>query len=360
MDIGAVLKEIRASMKARELYFIWVSSPENHRYTTGFGNPDGRVLIGLSEVLMFADFRYFEEAQRSVPDCITVIQPSGRLISGELADRLSGFGKLRIGYEEARLVCAEYDALSSALPNAELVAAGEVLAEPRRIKQSSELEKIKQAQKITDDAFSHILTVLSPDMTELDVAAELEYFMKRAGAEDKSFETIAVSGKNSSSPHKTPENRKLERGFLTMDFGAVVEGYRSDMTRTVVLGCADDEMRRLYGTVLEAQRAVLDVIGVGKRNCEMDRIARDIIDGAGYAGAFGHSLGHGVGLEIHEAPNLSQRDDGQILKAGNVVTVEPGIYVAGRFGCRIEDMVIITEDGAEDITTSPKELIELW
>lgn len=360
MDITAILTEIRASMAARELDFIWVSSPENHRYTTGFANPDGRVLIGHSEVLMFADFRYFEEAQRSVPDCITAVMPRGRLISGELADRLSRLGGLRIGYEEERLVCAEHDALKAALPNAELVAAGDVLSAPRQIKQPDEIAMIKQAQVITDAAFSHILTVLSPDMTELDVAAELEYFMKRAGAEDKSFETIAVSGKSSSSPHKTPENRKLERGFLTMDFGAVVGGYRSDMTRTVVLGHADAEMRRLYATVLDAQRAVLEVIGAGKKNFEMDKLARDIIEGAGYVGAFGHSLGHGVGLEIHEAPNLSPRDDGQILRAGNVVTVEPGIYLAGRCGCRIEDMVVITENGAEDITASPKELTELW
>lgn len=346
-------------MSREGLDFIWVSSPENHRYTSGFNNPDGRVLVGLRETVMFADFRYFEEAERTAYEGITVVQPAGRIISGEVADRLGGAGKIRVGYEENRLTCAELDALRVALPDAEFVPAGKIFSELRQVKRPYEIERIKAAQAITDAALSHILAVLSPNMTELEVAAELEYFMKKSGAEAISFETIAVSGRNSSSPHKTPENRRLEPGFLTMDFGAVVDGYHSDMTRTVVIGKADAEMRRLYETVLAAQAAVLEVISVGKPNFEMDKIARDIIDGAGYKGAFGHSLGHGVGLEIHEDPGLSPRDNGLMLVPGNVVTVEPGIYLAGKYGCRIEDMVIITDDGAEDITASPKELIEI-
>lgn len=357
--MNKILTAITGAMSRDGIDYIWVSSPENHRYSTGFGNPDGRVLIGHDEAVMFADFRYYEEGCRVAYEGVRAFQPTGRIISTHLREMLGDLGKIRVGYEEGHLTCGEMDRLREALPEAEFVAAGKIFSDLRRTKDAHEISCIKKAQKITDDAFAHILTVLSPNMTELDVVAELEYFMKKNGAEEISFETIAVSGKNSSSPHKTPENRPLEKGFLTMDFGATVGGYHSDMTRTVVIGKADAEMRRLYDTVLQAQRAVLDVIFVGLKNYDMDKIARDIIDGAGYKGAFGHSLGHGVGLEIHEEPNLSPRDEGLVLTAGNVVTVEPGIYLAGKYGCRIEDMVIITEDGAEDITHSPKELIEI-
>lgn len=353
------LADIQAAMAREGIDHIWVSSPENHRYSTGFGNPDGRVLIGESEAVMLADFRYFEEASRVAPEGVRAVMPEGRFISGYVKEYFEGRGKVRIGYEERHLTCAELDALKAAVPEAEFVPAGGIFNRLRQIKTPEEIGHIKAAQRITDGAFSHILTVLSENMTELDVAAELEYYMKKNGAEAISFETIAVSGKNSSSPHKTPENRRLEQGFLTMDFGAVVGGYHSDMTRTVVIGRADAEMRRVYGTVLRAQEAVLEVICEGLRNHEMDRIARDIIDGAGYKGTFGHSLGHGVGLEIHEEPGLYTRDDGLVLTEGNVVTVEPGIYISGRYGCRIEDMVVITKGGAEDITHSPKELIEI-
>lgn len=358
--MNTILSAVKEKMVRDNLDYIWASSPENHRYVTGFNNPDGRVLIGHDDSYMLADFRYIEEGRRTARDGITAVCPEGRFISGFVSDTIGGKGKLRIGYEQSRLTCAELDALKNALPEAEFVPAGGIFDELRRTKKAYEVECIKKAQVITDAAFKHVLGVLSPNMTELEVAAELEYFMKKSGAEAISFETIAVSGKNSSSPHKTPENRKLEHGFLTMDFGAVIDGYHSDMTRTVVIGKADADMRRLYDTVLTAQKAVLDVISVGKANFEMDKIARDIIDNAGYKGAFGHSLGHGVGLEIHEEPNLSPRDQGLVLVPGNVVTVEPGIYLEGQYGCRIEDMVIITEDGAEDITTSPKELIEIF
>jgi len=353
------LSDIQASMAKEGIDHIWVSSPENHRYSTGFGNPDGRVIIGMDEAVMLADFRYFEEAARVAPEGVRAVQPEGRFISGYVKEYFSDRGKVRIGYEEGHLTCAEFDALKAAVPEAEFVPAGKIFSRLRQIKTPEEIGRIKEAQRITDAAFSHILTVLSGNMTELDVVAELEYYMKKNGADAISFDTIAVSGKNSSSPHKTPENRRLEPGFLTMDFGAMVDGYHADMTRTVVIGRADSEMRRVYETVLRAQEAVLDVISEGMKNHEMDRIARDIIDGAGYKGMFGHSLGHGVGLEIHEDPGLYTRDDGLVLTAGNVVTVEPGIYISGMYGCRIEDMVVITPGGAEDITLSSKELIEI-
>lgn len=196
-------------------------------------------------------------------------------------------------------------------------------------------------------------------MTETEVAAELEYYMKKNGSDKPSFDTIAVSGSASSRPHGVPRKVKLEKGFLTMDYGAMVNGYHSDMTRTIVIGKADDDMKKLYNTVLTAQLAAIEAITEGVKNADMDKVARDIIYGAGYEGCFGHSLGHGVGLEIHEAPNLSPSSGDLTLKVGQIVTVEPGIYIEGKYGCRIEDMVLIEEGGKRNLTNCPKELIEV-
>ena len=182
--------------------------------------------------------------------------------------------------------------------------------------------------------------------------------MRKHGAEDKSFETIAISGEKSSMPHGVPADIRLKKGFLTMDFGALYDGYHSDMTRTVCIGAADAEMKKLYNTVLAAQRAALDMLRDGVKCSDADKVARDIID-VDYKGLFGHALGHGVGLEIHEEPRLSEKCD-KILACGNVVTVEPGIYIAGKYGCRIEDLVIIKEGEIRNLTKSPKELIEIY
>ena len=230
----------------------------------------------------------------------------------------------------------------------------------REFKDAGEIEKMKAAQAITDAAFTHIVDFIRPDMTERQVALEIEFFMRSKGAECVAFDTIAVSGSASSMPHGVPRDVKLEKGFLTMDFGARYDGYCSDMTRTVVIGKADDDIRRLYNTVLEAQTTALAAAGPGESCARMDKIARDIIDGAGYVGTFGHSLGHGVGMYIHEEPRLSSRVPAdKLLTPGQVVTFEPGIYLSGKYGCRIEDMVAITENGIMDFTKSPKDLIEI-
>ena len=202
---------------------------------------------------------------------------------------------------------------------------------------------------------------ITPDRTEIEVALELEFFMRAHGSEGTAFETIAVSGTNSSRPHGTPRDVKLEKGFFTMDFGARVDGYCSDMTRTVVIGKADEEMKRLYNTVLLAQTSAIDALRAGMKCFDADKVARDIIENAGYKGCFGHSLGHGVGLFIHETPRLSPASaESELLLPGHVVTVEPGIYIEGKYGCRIEDMVTVLADGTiHDFTQSPKELIEL-
>jgi Xaa-Pro aminopeptidase len=231
----------------------------------------------------------------------------------------------------------------------------------REFKDADEIETIAKAQDLADAAFEHIIKVMTPNMTEIEVALELEFFMRKNGAKATSFETIAVSGSASSLPHGVPRNVKLQAGFLTMDYGALYGGYCSDMTRTVVIGKADSDIKKVYDTVLEAQTRALDAAANGERGCfKLDKIARDVIENAGYKGCFGHSLGHGVGMYIHEAPRLSFAvAQDKRLEVGNVVTFEPGIYIPGKYGCRIEDMAAITESGIYNFTKSKKELIEL-
>lgn len=229
----------------------------------------------------------------------------------------------------------------------------------RQIKSSEEIELIKKAQSITDKAFSHILNFIKKGKTEKEIALELEFFMRKNGSEGVAFNTIAVSGKNSSLPHGVPTDKPLENGdFLTMDFGARYNGYCSDMTRTVAIGGVSSEQEIVYETVLKAQLTALEFMGSGKICKEVDKIARDIINNAGFIGRFGHGLGHSVGLEIHENPACNTKDDTS-LQTGMIMTVEPGIYLENKFGVRIEDMVVIIQNGVENLTSSPKELIIL-
>lgn len=353
------LDRIKEKLRTEGLDGILITSPENHRYACGFHNPDGQLLITLNKSYVLADFRYIEAAKRESDSAFEVIMPDA-VLSEALKRLVPENGVKRLGFEESSLNFKDYMQFKSALENCELCPAEDILSSLRIIKTPDEIEKIVKAQRIAEKSFAELLTRIKYDMTEREAAAELEYLMKKGGAENISFETIAVSGAASSSPHGVPRDKKLEKGFLTFDFGALVDGYHSDMTRTVVIGKADEDMKKVYNTVLKAQCAVLDVIACGKSNFEMDKISRDIIYGAGYEGCYGHSLGHGVGLLIHEAPNMAPRTPRDVtLKEGNVVTVEPGIYIEGKYGCRIEDMVYITDGKGVNLTECPKELIEL-
>ena len=236
---------------------------------------------------------------------------------------------------------------------------GDLIERERRIKTPEELKLLRKAEAIGDKAFSDILNILKPGMTELEVAAELEYSMKKNGATGLSFDTIAASGINSSMPHAIPGTKKLENGdFLTMDFGCLYEGYCSDMTRTVVIGKASDEQKKIYNIVLKAQTEAVSGIRAGLKCIDVDRIARSIIEEAGYGRYFGHGLGHSVGLYIHESPALNTRDE-TVLVEGMIETIEPGIYIPGFGGVRIEDMGAVTKDGYDNFASSPKELIEI-
>ena len=338
-----------------------VSCKQHQRYLSDFDFDDGLVLVTGSTAYLLTDFRYIEAARAQCSRELEVLQPAHGLLPC-VRELLEAGGCRRVAIEESPLSYAEYQSWCDLLPGVSLESgASRLLPRQRETKTDEELACMAKAQALTDAAFAHILNFIRPDMTETDVALELEFFMRKNGADGLAFDTIAVSGSNSSRPHGVPRHRKLEKGFLTMDFGARVNGYCSDMTRTVVIGKADGEMKRLYGTVLQAQLAALEAAAEGASCAGLDRIARDIIDGAGYAGTFGHSLGHGVGLFIHENPRLSPKAaPGEVLRRGNVVTFEPGIYLEGKYGCRIEDMVAIRPDGSVlNFTKSPKELIEL-
>ena len=340
-----------------------ISSEINQRYLTDFNYTDGFVLVTKNKSYVLADFRYIEAARATVDTAdFEIIMPDTSMavcISSLLDENEAKV----VAYEDETLSCATLERFKKLLSGKELVAGASAMADDLRLyKDAGEIEKMKKAQAITDAAFAHILKVLTPNMTEIDAALELEFFMRRNGSEGVAFETIAVSGSASSLPHGVPRNVKLERGFFTMDFGARYDGYCSDMTRTVVLGKADAEMKKLYNTVLEAQTAALAFLKEGVACRDADTVARDIINKAGYEGRFGHSLGHGVGMYIHESPRLSQGVNNDTkLARGHVVTVEPGIYIEGLYGCRIEDMVGVLEDGTiYDFTHSPKEMIELF
>ena len=350
------IERLRQSFDNLGVDAIFITSQTNHRYFTKFDNGDGCLLITKKNAYAFEDFRYTEIANKLLKDVYNVIQLKGKR-SEWLGNIIKSENIGSIGIEDFSMSISAFASLKSDLPNVEFKNVGATISLLRQVKDEWEIEQIRQAQKITDLAFEHILNVISTNMTETDVAAELEYFMRKHGAEDKSFETISISAEKTSLPHGVPENIKLKNGFFTMDFGATVNGYHADMTRTICIGKADEEMKKLYNTVLDAQLAGLAYLKAGIVCRDADKVARDIID-KDYKGLFGHSLGHSVGLEIHEVPCLAPTFDA-ILVPNNVVTVEPGIYVAGKYGCRIEDLVVIKENGIENLTKSPKNLIEL-
>ena len=337
-----------------------ISSHTNIYYLCGFSFYDGYLLIFPDAAYLLTDSRYSEAAEMEADKGFTVLAPKGGMIAA-IRELLGTHAATAMQVEENSLTVAVFDRFAKALaPVVLLHGITEKLTRLRICKDADEIAAIREAQRITDAAFSHILGYIQPGVRELDVALELEFFMRRMGASGIAFNTIAVSGSASSLPHGVPRDRVLEKGFLTMDFGARSKNYCADMTRTVVIGKADNEMKRLYRTVLAAQEAALDYVGGGLFCSAVDKVARDIIDYAGYEGCFGHSLGHGVGIDGHEAPRLSSKAGDAVLAPGHVVTVEPGIYLTGKYGCRIEDMVVIGEDGrAENLTKSPKELIEL-
>ena len=350
------LLKLRNKMKEIGVDAVLVLDELNQHYLSEFAFTDGFLLITAAKAYLVTDFRYYEMALNGANKSFEILTPDDRsaFINKALADegcKTVGFEGGSVSYDTYRRYCEKH-------PHLSFVNIGDAIEVIRQIKDADEIAKMQKAQDITDMAFSHVLSVINRNMTELDVAVELEYAMRKNGASAFAFETISVSGDASALPHGTPRNVKLRDGFLTMDFGAKYEGYCSDMTRTIVIGKPDEDIKKLYNTVLKAQLAALDYLKAGADCGEADKIARDIIDAVPeYKGAFGHSLGHSVGLFIHESPRLYSRGFGRKLNVGEILTVEPGIYLFGKYGCRIEDMVAITEDGIHNFTHSTKELI---
>ncbi len=334
-----------------------ITHKKNQYYLTDFDFDDGYVLVTREKSYLITDFRYIEAAKAETDPAFTVVMTEDDPKS-LFAELLAQNHVQTVAFEESHVSVLDLSGLQDMLGNVKMIPSESIIESLRMCKDSSEIDRIISAQRIAEQAFEHILGYITPDKTELDIALELEFYMRSHGAKATSFDTIAVSGSASSRPHGVPRPVKLERGFLTMDFGALYQGYCSDMTRTVCLGKPTDEMKRVYDTVLNAQLAALDAYAIGKTGEELDAVARKVIYDAGYEGCFGHGLGHGVGMDIHEPPRVKARYVTP-MAVGHVVTCEPGIYLEGRFGVRIEDMVIFTEDGPMNITRSPKELIVL-
>lgn len=335
-----------------------ICSGVGRAYLTGLHSSAGVLLVLRDAAYFIIDFRYIEKARRTAKGCQVLLQDR---LYDQLSELLHKHGVKRLGVESGYMTLEEYLDFQERL-KVELVMerhVSKLLANMRMYKSREELECIRAAQKATDEAFSHILDYIRPGLPERDIARELTDFAARRGSEGPSFDYIVVSGKNSSMPHGVPSEKPVEAGdFVTMDFGCIVGGYCSDMTRTVAVGHCSDEMQRVYDTVLRAQKAAIAAVRPGVSCKEVDAAARDLIHAAGYEGCFGHGTGHSLGLEIHEAPAFNTRDE-TICAEGMVMTAEPGIYLEGRFGVRIEDMVLVTAQGCEDLTGSEKGLIVL-
>ena len=354
------LNKIREKLADAGLDALLVTSEINQHYLTHFEFQDGLVLVTHKNAYLITDFRYYEMALNEANKSFEVVTPKDKRREF-LLDCVKKDGVKKIGFEGGTLSFGAYNTYKELFSDCELVDIGDMLEISRQIKDEREIEYMQRAQDIADMAYAEVLKSLTPNMTEIEVAAELEYKMRGLGADGVSFGTIAVSGDASALPHGTPRPVKLKSGFLTMDFGAKYRGYCSDMTRTVCIGRADADMKKLYNTVLSAQLAALDFLREGVDCYEADKVARDIIDAnPEFEGAFGHSLGHSVGLLVHESPALSPKAKGRALRVGEIVTVEPGIYLFGKYGCRIEDMVKIEQSGVYNFTHSPKELVEIY
>lgn len=348
---------LRQKLAENNLDAAFIYSKENRRYISGFTGSTGYVIITATKAYFVTDFRYRDQAQLQCKGFEVVIHGSSLL--DQLKETVTKANIKNIAIEEGFMTVAFYDNLKSKFENIELLALKGIMDELRLFKDADEIENIAKAASIADAAFTHILGYIKPGKTEIEVAVELEYFCKKQGATEMSFDSIVASGVRSSLPHGVFSEKIINNGeFLTLDFGCVYNGYCSDMTRTVFVGKADEKQKKIYNTVLEAQQKALEQIRPGILGKEVDKIARDIITEAGFGENFGHGLGHGVGLAVHEEPRLSPLGE-RTLEANMVVTDEPGIYIAGYGGVRIEDLVLVTEQGNRVLSKSPKHLIEL-
>jgi Xaa-Pro aminopeptidase len=347
-------RTVAEGLAGRKLDALLVSFSPNLRYLSGFTGSNGNLLVLPGRAILFTDPRYQIQAGEEVSCQV-------KIAKGPLYEAIAGaIGRLRlrrIGYEPARMTCDWLDALRGKIPaRATLEPVSGWVEELRMIKSASELERIRKSVDTNSRAFEQAVKQVRPGMRERDLAAELEYRMRRLGAEKPAFETIVAAGKRGALPHAQPTEARMENGALVVvDMGAVQDGYSSDMTRMLFLGCPSPKVERTYRAVLEAQQAAIHAVRAGVSTVYVDRQARKVLDGYGLGKAFVHSTGHGLGLEIHEPPRIGKRDK-RHLEAGMAITIEPGVYLEGFGGVRIEDTVVVTQNGCEILTPTSKEL----
>ncbi|MGA4513610.1 M24 family metallopeptidase [Staphylococcus caledonicus] len=349
------LTKVREILKQQNLDAIVILSDYNRRYLSGFTGTSGALVITSTQNQLITDFRYIEQATNQATN-FEIVNRSAGLID-EIKSIITKLNLQRVGFEGHLISYDTYQSLNET--SATFISIGEVIEEIRQIKSPDEIEKIKHAAKIVDDTYNYILEVAKAGMTEKELKALLESKMLHLGAEGPSFDIIVASGYRGALPHGVASDKVIEQGdMITLDFGAYYEGYCSDITRTFAIGEPDPKMKEIYNIVLESQIKAINEIKPGMTVQEADALSRDYIDAHGYGKEFGHSLGHGIGLDIHEGPLLSKNAKGTI-QVNNCVTIEPGIYVDGLGGVRIEDDILITENGCEVFTKCTKDLIIL-
>ena len=350
------LGKLRAALEETGVDALLLTNGHSIRYMTGFTGTAGVAIISKTDAVFITDFRYTEQAASQIKD-FRIVQHKKTLIE-EIATQATDMGINSLGFEKNDVTYSDYELYKQALQT-DLVPLSGLVEKIRLIKTDEEISIIKAACGIADEAYEHIVTYIKPGMTELEVSNELEFFMRKKGATSSSFDTIVASGTRSALPHGVATDKVIENGdFVTLDFGALYNGYISDTTRTLAVGEPSDQLKEIYQVVLDSQLLALEKVKPGMTGKEADAIARDYIASKGYGEAFGHSLGHGIGLEVHEGPGLSFRSD-IVLEPGMVITIEPGIYLPGIGGVRIEDDALVTENGLEKLTHSTKELLIL-
>lgn len=350
------LEKLRKALVEENVDGLFITNDYNRRYMTGFTGSTGVAIVTKDDAVFITDFRYTEQAKNQVQNFRIVQHDS--VIYKEVAAQVEKMGIKTLGFEKDTMTYGMFETYKS-LINAELIPLSGLIEKIRLIKTEQEINIIKVACEIADNAFSHILEFIKPGVTELEVSNELEFFMRKQGATASSFDTIVASGVRSALPHGVATEKVIEKGdFVTLDFGAIYNGYVSDITRTISVGQPSEKLKEMYQTVLESQLLALEKVGPGMTGIQADAVARDYLTSKGYGEAFGHSTGHGIGLEVHEGPGLSSRSE-TVLEPNMVVTIEPGIYLPGIGGVRIEDDILITETGNEKLTHSTKDLIIL-
>lgn len=350
------LNRLREQLTKQNIDALLVINPINRRYITNFTGTAGVALITQEDAIFITDFRYVEQAEEEATQ-FTIIEHTA-FIEQEIAEQIIKLEITKLGFEEEYVSYATYKLYEETF-QATLVPTKQIIENLRLIKTDEEVAIIKAAAKIADDAFAHILTIIKAGVKERDIANELEFFMRNQGATSSSFDIIVASGYRSALPHGVASDKIIHEGELvTLDFGALYNGYVSDITRTVAIGEIDEKLQEIYNVVLSAQERGVEKIKRGMTGREADKTTRDYIEEKGYGKYFGHSTGHGIGLEVHEGPRLSTQST-TVLEKNMVVTVEPGIYIPNVGGCRIEDDIVITDTGNERLTFAKKELIHL-